>query len=470
MKSLQDKYILIEQGRGNKELFLKEARALFPNIVTNVLTFEQAIHNLTERGILTKYSKQPLKESQSTDWFKVFAEGVEDTKALLKDTDKKVLEKETAGYDYKEPKSPTNISPGQLLNGYYFELTKAGNETKTEEELKKIVFKNLQKDPLYYVKNGQFGVEGVGYTEDIPGLGTPKEVKGKFKASGMEPVKLNESKYKQWTNTLNQKFGKKKKVAEEISGEELENSMILNTDFGLGTLPKEKRKVVATVAKQLQQDKNWVEQNKTVTKDPNSLLRVIIRYLKDNIDPDLEKAVEKMQKSPSGAFLQDLKTRIGQKHGKKSIEEIETVFDPKASTGKTSDLKDKEDMEKTTLSEGTTKAIEKYLKEIEHLGEIASMEQKIAKIEEKIGEIQERLVVTESDGMKDIVDKKAVSQMKKDILFLERKKKLYEAKKAKLTKKSGAKKNTVTKKEEGYSEDYRATLTDNVLKALRPNG
>ena len=47
-----------------------------------------------------------------------------------------------------------------------------------------IVTKNLSKDPLYYIKNGQFGTEGVGYTEEAPGLGKPKEAKGKYKSSG----------------------------------------------------------------------------------------------------------------------------------------------------------------------------------------------------------------------------------------------------------------------------------------------
>ena len=66
------------------------------------------------------------------------------------------------------------------------------NADKTETEIKAIVFKNLEKDPLHYVKGGQFGLEGVGYTEEAPGLGKPREAKGKYKSSGMEPVKLNE--------------------------------------------------------------------------------------------------------------------------------------------------------------------------------------------------------------------------------------------------------------------------------------
>jgi hypothetical protein len=58
------------------------------------------------------------------------------------------------------------------------------NADKTMQELKDMVFKNLQKDPIFYTKEGQFGVKGLGYSVDHPGLGEPKEPKGKYKASG----------------------------------------------------------------------------------------------------------------------------------------------------------------------------------------------------------------------------------------------------------------------------------------------
>ena len=62
------------------------------------------------------------------------------------------------------------------------------NADKTLEEIRDIVYKNLEKDPIYYTKNGQFGVE-VGYTDDVPSLGTPEEPKGKYKESGYGDIK-----------------------------------------------------------------------------------------------------------------------------------------------------------------------------------------------------------------------------------------------------------------------------------------
>ena len=40
-----------------------------------------------------------------------------------------------------------------------------------------MVIKNLAKDPIYYTKNGQFGIEDLGYQEETPGLGRGKQVK-----------------------------------------------------------------------------------------------------------------------------------------------------------------------------------------------------------------------------------------------------------------------------------------------------
>jgi hypothetical protein len=202
MKSLQNQYNLIKEGKGNKELFLKEAKAQFPQYISNVQTFDQVIHSLTEKGILSEtLMLGGVAQPKNQDWFKIFNENV---KADLKDTDKEVEEMETRGYNYKE-KNNNNISTAEMLKGYYVEMKDPKNAEKTEDQIKAIVVKNLEKDPLFYVKDGEFGVRGLGYKSEHPGLpkdiygnyalGIEPKVKltGKYKSSGMEPVKLNES-------------------------------------------------------------------------------------------------------------------------------------------------------------------------------------------------------------------------------------------------------------------------------------
>ena len=184
MKSLQNKLNLIKEGKGNKELFLKEARAMFPNVVTNALTFDQAVHNLNERGIISEgFIGISSKRPTNPDWFSIFNENV---KADLKDTDKEVEELETKGYDYKDGENPNNLSTESMLSGYYTEMLDPKNAEKTEEEIKEMVVKNLEKDPLYYMKDGAFGVKGIGYTDEAPGMKASDTDK-------MMPVKLNES-------------------------------------------------------------------------------------------------------------------------------------------------------------------------------------------------------------------------------------------------------------------------------------
>ncbi len=281
MKSLQNQYNLIKEGKGNKEIFLKEVKAQFPQYISNVQTFDQVIHSLTEKGIINEMVLVSANRPETPDWFKVFKENTEAVKADLKDTDKSVTEKETAGYNYEDRKNNNNLSTEEILNGYYAEMKDPKNAEKTEDEIKAIVFKNLEKDPLFYIKNAAFGVKGIGYTENHPGLGPTKEVTGKYKSSGMEPVNLNES-------------------------------------------------------------------------------------------------------------LTEAKAR---------------------------------------------RAIEKHIAEIEKMSEVAAWDHRISKIQEKIEELTNKMTVTEGDDVKDMVDKKAVKELKKDIALLTKKKALYEKQKVKAAKK-----------------------------------
>ena len=82
---------------------------------------------------------------------------------------------------------------GQIQMGVYYEAKQEKNADKTLEEIKDIVYKNLDKDPIYYTKNGQFGVD-VGYTDDNVALGEPVEPKGEYKSSGYGKLKENKLK------------------------------------------------------------------------------------------------------------------------------------------------------------------------------------------------------------------------------------------------------------------------------------
>ena len=193
MKSLQTQYNLIKEGKGNKEVFVKSAKAQFPAI-PNHYGFNETVNELKHKNILNETMLGIVSAQPTTpDWFKIFNESITEAKAEEKKPTKEVVDMETRGFDYKDKKNIDNVYGEEFLKGFYTEMNDPKNKDKTVEELKEIVAKNLAKDQLHYVKDGQFGTKGVGYTTEHPGLGTPKEAKGKYKSSGYGDLKENKS-------------------------------------------------------------------------------------------------------------------------------------------------------------------------------------------------------------------------------------------------------------------------------------
>jgi hypothetical protein len=192
MKTLQEQYNLIKNGKGHKGVFLKEAKRLFPNIVPNAVGFKQASKLLKQRNIINE-NVFPLIPSSGLNPFTTFDKFVnEEVKATETKTTKKVNQAETAGYDYKDPKNLDNQIFDQYLNGLKFEMEEnaellADNPSEALLKAKDIVAKNLEKDPLFYMKNAAFGVKDLGYTE----LENGKEPTGKHKSSGYGDLKEN---------------------------------------------------------------------------------------------------------------------------------------------------------------------------------------------------------------------------------------------------------------------------------------
>ena len=195
MKTLTDQYRLIEEGKGNKDGFLRNAKRQFPNYVPNHATYNQATNLLKKKGIIsenfvgTPMVGNPLERKKEgfENAFEKFLKEAE-VKAEEKKVSKEVEEDLSKNYDAYDKKNPDNMIFGQIQMGVYYEAKQEKNVDKTLEEIKGIVFKNLEKDPIYYTKNHMYGTD-MGYTEDAPGLGIPKEPKGKHKSSGYGNLK-----------------------------------------------------------------------------------------------------------------------------------------------------------------------------------------------------------------------------------------------------------------------------------------
>jgi hypothetical protein len=201
-KTLQDQYLLIKEGKGHKGVFIKEAKQQFPGLIRNAATFTEVANVLKTKNLINEnvIGLEPInqlepskKESYEVAFENFLAEAKkkkeEDEKAELKKPSKQVEEDAEKNFDYEDKKNPDNLIFDQIMKGYYTEMKDPKNEDKTMEQLKAIVVKNLEKNPIYYTEKGQFGVKDLGYTSDVPGLGEPKEPKGKFKSSGYGDLK-----------------------------------------------------------------------------------------------------------------------------------------------------------------------------------------------------------------------------------------------------------------------------------------
>ena len=240
MKTLNEQYQLIKEGKGHKGVFLKEAKSMFPNYIRNAATFDEVSLILKQKGVINENiiglspinSIETKKESFETAFEKFLAEAAksqeESDKATAKTPSKQVEEKEektSKPTDKKEDKNFNNMIFDQIMTGYYAEMKDPKNVDKTMQELKDIVLKNLSKDPIYYVKDGQFGVKGLGYTTEHPGLGTPKEPKGKYKSSGYGDLKENKDPREKFKSGVKQAFApsnKPKPTPEQIKSDKEE--------------------------------------------------------------------------------------------------------------------------------------------------------------------------------------------------------------------------------------------------------
>ena len=259
MKTLNEQYQLIKEGKGHKGVFLNEAKRQFPHYIRNASTFEETTTILKQKGIinenlvgLSPINKIETAKKESFEFaFEKFLEEAkdpqikakevkekklksqeEDEKAELKKTSKQVEDDLKHGYDHSDKKNLDNVIYGQLMKGYYTEMKDPKNEDKTVEQIRDIVLKNLEKDSMHYVKDGQFGVKGLGYTTEHPGLGTPKEPTGKYKASGYGDLKES-------IQPINEEESKLRNIIRSIINEELEEAYQLK-NINLKSPPKDR--------------------------------------------------------------------------------------------------------------------------------------------------------------------------------------------------------------------------------------
>ena len=251
-KTIQEQYNQINKGKGSKELFLKEVKRNYPHMIVNSATYKQAEEILLNRSVITENLAGVVNPSKP-DWFKIFDENMEIIKeanpknpnrypplhiAQTKESkadearkvdaskpDKDVVELEIKGFDYKDDKNIDNLNGEEFRLGVKFEMDKVRNTVSDADlgdaikKAQELVAKNLAKDPLHYVKNAMFSIEGIGYTDEAPGITASKSDK-------MEKVKLKENKMISLVSILeNSPLGEKPKAKKRVKKETLDSKL-----------------------------------------------------------------------------------------------------------------------------------------------------------------------------------------------------------------------------------------------------
>lgn len=105
---------------------------------------------------------EPTPEENYHTKFKAYL--AEEAKIEEKKVSKEVEEVQSKGFDYSNTENINNLNGQEFMKGVYYECK--NDPSKTLDEVKEIVAKNLTGDSLHYVKEGQFGCD-VGYTEPV---------------------------------------------------------------------------------------------------------------------------------------------------------------------------------------------------------------------------------------------------------------------------------------------------------------
>ena len=375
-KTLQDQYLLIKEGKGHTGVFLTEAKRQFPNLIPNDANVELTSRILKDKNIITENivgmqvvgNMLPTKKESYEVAFENFLKEAKKKeaadKAEVKTPSKSVKDNQAKAYDNTDEKNIDNLIFDQVMKGYYAEMKDPKNTDKTSEELKAIVLKNLSKDPIHYTKDGQFGVKGLGYTTEHPGLGTPKEAKGPHKASGYG--NLNESKV--GINYPNQITGEYEGKPVVFSGDKLYDLL----QSGLKASPDIKSFI------------NYITYG--VTDETHNI---------SPSDQDKLKTWYEKNKQTQDMSINESKLR--------SI--IRSII--------------LEEIKKTPVNEN----IQKRLKEID--GEVANevTQSKLNKIEEEIAKRTRQLeMIDENEDLKQLTDTKKVKALQKEIKLLEKSK------------------------------------------------
>ena len=443
MKTLQEQYNLINEGKGHKDIFLKKAKQQFPNMINEGATYDQASYILKKRNIISEnyIDLKPINTiegSKKESWEEKFNNFLSeagkpslnpivnnDDKVNTKEQDEKVsadpnykfeVEYGAAGkykqvsdgveniashnYDYS-PKvdNINNVNAQEMMNGVYCEIK--NNPSLTLEEAQEKVIKNLAKDALFYVKEGQFGVQGLGYTEDAPGFGVKKNSGNTYGGSGFsEKLQDADNNWEVVKESVNKALKDKNLIKE---------SLVATTGN-----PNSLAAMSGEVINQMLEKVGLKETYSSDWTNVNEENKEKDLPMDEEVEEAREKAIEASQEA-AGMDIDEKKDHDGD--GDIDSDDYLAARDKAI----------KKAMGKKPKKEN----IETKLAEIGKEGDIVKLEAQLEYLTNHIQEKSDRITsINEDDNLLELIDSKKIKLMQKEIKLLEKKKakmeKLYE--------------------------------------------
>ena len=332
--------------------------------------------------------------------------------------DKTVENINSHNYDYNPSvENINNVNGEEMLKGFYCEMK--NNPDLTKVEIQEKVIKNLAKDPLFYVKEGQFGVEGLGYSEQkisqndgesYGGSGYSEKLKDS--SNNMEIVKesiggvVTSGNSNPWTEVIQEFIDEEKELPmdENLNSAEQEKVMAALNNYVVEFKPDfGKVEEIADMLSEL----TGISSNK------------IQGYLMQLTGGDDEMIFE-MEDEGTAVSYSD--TTLDEKKDHDGDGDIDSD-DYLAARDKA--------IKKAMAKKPKKESIETKLAEIGKAGEITKMEAQLEFLNNYINEKIDRVgSINEDDNHKELVDNKKMKDMMKEIKLLEKRKakmeKMYE--------------------------------------------
>jgi len=430
MKTLQEQYNLIKEGKGHKDVFLKEAKSRFPNMLTNSTNFTEAEKILTNRSVIKEsiggyVDLKPITKIESLNgpkkdfelaFEKFLSEGEDQLSPIINDAGKpnameiktpaeskakfsinnngsgqfKANKEVENSLNNQYPYSPSenninNVSGQELINGVYYECK--SNPELGLREAQELVVKNLSKDPLHYVKEGQFG-EAIGYQTENGGM---KKNKGENYGGSGYSEKLEDSNNHYAVVKENKEDKLKSLIKESLGG--------VVTTGNPNSLAAMYGQVIRDVMNEDNEFRNFSESTNVSYDDTNVALEA------------RQKAIENSQER-AGMHEED----------KPDFPDIDGDGDKEESMKKAA-----ADKKKKVKKE----SIDSKLAEIGKEAETVKMEAQLNFLHDHIQEKIDRVSsIQEDENLSELIDRTKMKQMQREIKLLEKRKgkmeKLYE--------------------------------------------